>query len=115
VANEPYDQIKATLTDELASVERQLAEHGFSPEGDALQVEVDEGFADSAAATTERASAIALAEQLSSHRSDILKALERIEAGTYGKCERCGNEIPVERLEAIPTATLCVSCKQLAG
>jgi DnaK suppressor protein len=38
-------------------------------------------------------------------------ALERVEAGTYGFCARCGNEIPAERLEARPYAIYCVSCQ----
>ena len=41
------------------------------------------------------------------------RALERLDEGHYGWCERCGNAIPVERLAAFPSATLCVSCKQL--
>jgi DnaK suppressor protein len=110
-----YQAIRAALEADLANVERQLAEHGFSHDGGSVTVDVDEGFADSAAATTERAEAIALADQLGSHRNDVVNALKRVEAGTYGKCERCGNEIPVERLEALPTATLCVACKQQAG
>ena len=39
--------------------------------------------------------------------------LERLDAGRYGWCERCGNQIPVERLAAFPSATLCITCKQL--
>jgi RNA polymerase-binding transcription factor DksA len=42
--------------------------------------------------------------------ADIETALERIEAGTYGVCERCGGLIAIERLEAIPFARLCVIC-----
>lgn len=37
-------------------------------------------------------------------------ALEVFEAGNYGRCERCGAEIPAERLEAVPDATRCVGC-----
>jgi RNA polymerase-binding protein DksA len=37
-------------------------------------------------------------------------ALERIEAGDYGMCEWCGEDIPFERLEAVPDAKLCVPC-----
>lgn len=42
--------------------------------------------------------------------ADIEDALARIEAGTYGTCEQCGNPIAVARLEAIPHARTCVSC-----
>ena len=37
-------------------------------------------------------------------------ALTRIEEGTYGKCARCGGEIPAERLEFMPEAAHCVGC-----
>jgi RNA polymerase-binding protein DksA len=41
-------------------------------------------------------------------------ALRRIEDGTYGICENGGEQIPVERLEAIPWTTLCIDCKRKA-
>ena len=37
-------------------------------------------------------------------------ALERIDAGTFGECERCGNDIGRGRLKAMPTAALCIDC-----
>ena len=39
-------------------------------------------------------------------------AIARMERGDYGACEECGEEIPVERLEAMPSATLCVTCAE---
>jgi len=41
----------------------------------------------------------------------ITEALDKMEKGTYGICESCGKEISYERLEAVPTARLCVACK----
>ncbi len=41
----------------------------------------------------------------------IKEALERIEEGTYGICEECGEEISEERLIARPVTTLCIKCK----
>ena len=43
----------------------------------------------------------------------IDEALERIETHEYGYCEACGVEIGIRRLEARPTATLCIDCKTL--
>jgi hypothetical protein len=40
----------------------------------------------------------------------IEAAIERIEDGSYGRCEECGEEIPKSRLEAIPYAAECVRC-----
>lgn len=42
----------------------------------------------------------------------VEEALKRIEAGNFGECEECGQDIELRRLEARPTATLCVSCKE---
>ncbi len=55
-----------------------------------------------------------LASQLKSIESDVLReidaALDRIARGTYGICERCGEPIPLARLEVIPYARLCMKC-----
>lgn len=45
--------------------------------------------------------------------TEIDDALERIELRAYGLCSDCGERIPEERLQAIPTARLCVACKSL--
>lgn len=42
----------------------------------------------------------------------IEEALERIQAGTFGLCDKCEEDIELKRLEARPTTTLCVSCKE---
>jgi DnaK suppressor protein len=108
------DEIQARLEEERASVERQLAEQGASAGGD-VEVAVDEGFADSAQATMERSHQLALIEKLRDQHEEIVAALGRIQAGAYGRCELCGRQIDEERLEAIPTSRLCVSCKQSVG
>jgi DnaK suppressor protein len=43
----------------------------------------------------------------------IEETMQRIESGDYGYCESCGVEIGLKRLEARPTATLCIDCKTL--
>ncbi|QAY74748.1 hypothetical protein ET445_16800 [Agromyces protaetiae] len=45
--------------------------------------------------------------------TDVDRALARLADGTYGVCERCGKPIAVARLEARPTATLCIDCARL--
>ncbi len=44
--------------------------------------------------------------------SKIKDAIDRLEQGTYGICEECGEEISEERLEARPVTTLCIDCKK---
>jgi DnaK suppressor protein len=109
------ESIRAALDGERVSLARQLEEHGATVDGDVVALDVNEGFADSAQATAERSQLLSMVEQLRDHYEQVVAALSRMENGTYGKCERCGQSIPVERLEAIPAARLCVSCKQATG
>lgn len=44
----------------------------------------------------------------------IEEALARIQAGTFGQCDECEEDIELRRLEARPTTTLCVACKEAA-
>lgn len=110
------DAARSRLEAEKEAVDKQLLDHGVQLEGDEnISLDQHEGFADSAQATAERSQEITIVEQMRVRRSDILAALAKIDKGTYGKCESCGNEIPPERLEAVPAATLCMSCKQQSG
>ncbi|MCE4051779.1 MULTISPECIES: TraR/DksA C4-type zinc finger protein [Bacillaceae] len=56
----------------------------------------------------EREKDIALNEHYRFEYAGVVNALKAIENGTYGKCEECGKEIPLERLEALPTARYCI-------
>lgn len=104
--------IRTELEKERSSIEHQLAEHGAVAEGDDVSMSMNEGFADSAQATAERSQMISMIDGLRGQLAEVGAALRRIDEGTYGKCESCGQDIPIERLEAIPTARLCVTCKQ---
>ena len=46
--------------------------------------------------------------------AEVEKALNRVETGDYGKCSSCGKEIPLERLDYLPSATTCIECEQNA-
>lgn len=54
----------------------------------------------------------ALAELESKELAQIERALRRLKAGSYGKCEACSIRIPVARLNALPFSTLCVNCQR---
>jgi RNA polymerase-binding protein DksA len=51
-----------------------------------------------------------LDDSLNEELKQIGHALERMESGEYGKCESCGEEISVKRLEAVPHANYCIKC-----
>ena len=56
---------------------------------------------------------LALLENESTALREIDLAIERMDEGTYGACEDCGNPIGKARLRALPQATLCRTCKSL--
>jgi DnaK suppressor protein len=93
-----YDQ---TLT-EIAELQRER-----------LTDSAGDDQADTGTKTFEREQEISLANNLLERINQVDRAIDRLGEGNYGWCERCGNPIPVERLAAFPSATLCVSCKQL--
>nr|WP_263325042.1 TraR/DksA C4-type zinc finger protein [Neobacillus sp. Marseille-Q6967] len=68
---------------------------------------IDNHPADEATELYEREKDIALNQHTKLQLLNINKALEAMEKGTYGKCEVCGKDIPVERLEALPNTLYC--------
>ena len=64
--------------------------------------------ADQGTETFEKSKDMALLAILDAQLAQIRDALARMDAGTYGTCERCGKPIPEARLNAVPFATLCV-------
>jgi DnaK suppressor protein len=68
--------------------------------------------ADVGSTTLERYHELTLANNARDMLNQIEFALTRIDDGTYGVCESCGNPIGKGRLQAFPRATLCVSCKE---
>ena len=102
------------LLDELRTdLRNQLGELGANPDEDSLETgDFDFGFADSAQSTAERGKILALIDRLRGQLREVERARRKIEDGTYGLCDRCGQPIGVQRLEALPYSTLCVSCKQ---
>jgi DnaK suppressor protein len=86
---------------------------GDSEDGELSSAAGDQHIADHASEMVDRELDASLGVNADQIVREIDRALGRIDAGTYGRCERCGNEIPEERLQAVPYATLCLSCKQI--
>jgi len=68
---------------------------------------LDQHQADVGTEAFERERELSVLEGLDDQLREIDAALERVEAGTFGRCERCGREIDDERLEALPMARRC--------
>ena len=70
----------------------------------------DEHDPEGATIAFERSQVGALAEQARQHLVEVDAALRRLEEGGYGRCERCGGDIALERLQLQPDAMACVPC-----
>jgi RNA polymerase-binding protein DksA len=68
-------------------------------------------LADHATETQDREQAFHLASREGRFLYYIEEALDRVRAGTFGICKKCGTLIPKARLEAVPTAKMCINCK----
>ena len=78
---------------------------------EALKVEVDVDAEEGDPDLIEREKNVALVSNLEVKLARVHAALRSIEKGKYGVCERCGKEIPTERLDVRPDTTLCVTCQ----
>jgi RNA polymerase-binding protein DksA len=114
------EHFRDALLDERRRVEHALAtlrdEHPGSLDDEVEEIAAtsDNHLAETATATLGREIDYTLGENSEQVLSEIDAALKRIEEGTYGTCLSCGREIPRERLEAQPWASLCIDCKRRA-
>ena len=74
-------------------------------------IQFDEESGEGGTMNVERERDLALSAQARAAVDEIDRALAKIDAGTYGVCERCGEPIKRARLKALPYAALCIACK----
>ena len=113
-SNSELKEMKAELSKELIRLRREL-ELAEAQAEDLLQDSGDgagDDQADAGAKTFEREHEISLVYNARDMVMQTEHALDRITAGSYGKCEDCGNPIGKARLQVFPRATLCMICKQ---
>jgi DnaK suppressor protein len=89
----------------LADVAELTAERGMT------DTDVEDGFGEGAGMVVDRDRDQVLHAHAMAALGDIEAALARVESGEYGRCTSCGEQIPSVRLEAMPAATVCVTCK----
>ena len=90
------DALNRDFDDIVEGAEMANADDEHDPEGSTI------GF--------ERSQVAALLAQARAHQAELAEAQQRLERGTYGRCERCRGPIGLERLRAVPTAAACVAC-----
>jgi DnaK suppressor protein len=98
------DELRDALGQAREQLEGQLHELGVDGEASI----VDDNFADSAAVSAEHGEQQALAARLREQLDDVEHALARLDEGTYGVCEVCGNPISEARLEIMPATRFCI-------
>jgi DnaK suppressor protein len=107
------DVLRERLTGEHKELLRQLQDLGARHDADGIEDPLLEaGFADAGQATAERVNLLTMVRNLRDTLREVDAALERMETGTYGRCQKCAKPIPEERLEALPATRLCIGCKR---
>lgn len=122
MAKQTLDQIEKKLKEEKIAVETELnkiAVPNKNVPGD-WQSKFPYGSGDAGTSSLERqadeveeyTNRLSLERNLETKLAAINAALAKIKNGNYGKCEKCGKQIPMARLEIFPEAPFCVDCQQ---
>ena len=112
------EHFRTLLLEERGRVERAIAnlreDHPgrIDEEVEEIGATQDNHLAETATATLDREIDYTLEENSIRMLTAIDAALKRMDEGAYGTCTNCGREIPAERLEAYPWASLCIDCKR---
>ena len=107
---EPTRAVRDALQARLVELDATLAELTAIPLDPMAAVSFGKRIGEGTTEAIERLAKVGTAEQLDAMRTDVLRALEKLDDGTYGVCDRCGALIPEERLEARPWSARCVRC-----
>ncbi len=99
---------------ELLQRQTELDQESFDGSQSEMTGEVGfgEDYADAGTATFDRERDLSIRNNIQDLMDQIDRAVERIDAGTYGICERCGQPIEAARLKALHHTVLCLNCKR---
>ncbi len=115
------DRFHEALVKERDQLRSQIEHHDIGGSslideiGELMSSSADNHLADTASETFERELDEGLEEGAARRLWEVEAALARIDEGTYGTCAACGREIPLDRLEALPWATLCIDDARKRG
>jgi DnaK suppressor protein len=108
----PIDRYRQVLDEHLAQVERELAERRLAATPSGERPGFGKRAGDYVAQVVEDRTNNQLADSLAALATSIRHALTRIDEGRFGSCEKCGQQIDEDRLQAVPWATLCLRCQE---
>jgi DnaK suppressor protein len=116
IDQETRDALRNRLNDDLVRLEADIAELETTERELLSEASGENNYrdhmADQGTATFEREMDMTFEENERVALDEVRRALARLDEGTYGTCARCSAEIPTARLKAMPTATLCITCKE---
>ena len=104
--------VRERLTTLLAELDSSTATLAGEMGGTGELSNLDQHPAEAASELTELERDEAMLTIVDGQREQVLAALARLDAGTYGRCVDCGGELPEERLDARPEAARCMNCQQ---
>jgi DnaK suppressor protein len=110
LSQDKLDAIRTKLEEEKRNLLRQIEEHekptDFGSDTEDMSEEEDEA--------QDFANRRAMSQALKDRVNEIDAALNKMELGTFGLCEKCNQEISAEMLAVVPETKLCANCKKLA-
>jgi DnaK suppressor protein len=110
---EVLEPVNQYLTEKLSEVESKKKKlQKTDPFGDSARLNDNAAVDADAAEQVGHMQASAFKHSYEKAAIQLRKALSRLKFGKYGLCERCGQMIDTDRLAAMPTATLCLSCEK---
>ena len=101
------DDPRSALSAKLAEIDDQMATMEKKP-SDQGSISFGKRIGEGTSMAVDRLTQVAVHDRLQVTRADVLRAEEKLDEGTYGRCDVCGEAIPAARLEALPWAVLCV-------
>ncbi len=99
---------RTLLTAKLAEIDDQMTTMS-APPTEQSNISFGKRVGDGTQMAVDRLSQVAVHEKLRVTRADVVRALAKLDEGTYGVCDVCGEPIPEGRLEVHPWAVLCVA------
>ena len=102
------DDPRTALTHKLAEIDEQMTTMERPP-SDQGSISFGKRVGEGTSLAVDRLAQVAAHDQLQRTRADVVRALHKLDEGTYGVCDACGEPIPDGRLEARPWAVLCVA------
>lgn len=102
------EQVRAVLQAKLAEIDATAAAMTAPPEQSA-NISFGKRVGDGTQMAVDRMAQVGVHDKLLRTRDDVVRALAKLDEGSYGRCDVCGEPIPAGRLEALPSAVLCVA------